>query len=148
MTDYTSGSYFLDVRLILCQQPANPLAEVETVKDANTPPHMAHWTKTIGKLGEQRLMDLDFKLMFPTLDARRRSHRRPPTHLHRVKEYAPRPLVSDNTNVKGRSKLLAEDGGQQGGDMPKGTFDLVNFDEGGPQGSSDKRRLDMCDSIR
>jgi len=42
-----------------------------------------------GKLGEQRLMDLDFKLKPPAFDARRFGHWQTSTHLHLAKKYAP-----------------------------------------------------------
>jgi len=70
--------YQLYVRFKFCQQPANALPEVETVQDADNPSTDGALDEDDRKLGQQWLLDLDFKLMFPTLDARWCSHRTPP----------------------------------------------------------------------
>jgi hypothetical protein len=85
----------------LSQQHTDAFSEVETVKDADNPSTVGALDEDDRKLGEQWLVDLDFKLMFPTLDARRCSHSQTSAHSDLVKEYAP-PLGVGQHKSKGQ----------------------------------------------
>jgi hypothetical protein len=93
LIDYTSRSDFAsNLRM--------PSPRLRLSRTPTAPPQMAHWTKTTGNF-EQWLVYLDFKLVLPTLDARQRSHRRPPPAYILVKEYAP-PLGLGQRKSKGQ----------------------------------------------